>query len=75
MISLTTSSLIHAKLILLLQKFGSVHMHWTTHHPRGLSAKDTFMARYCDEQAKVIGAVQKGEHAKCAPAPGSQGSS
>ncbi|KAL2000598.1 hypothetical protein VTN02DRAFT_2864 [Thermoascus thermophilus] len=53
-------------------KFGSVHIHWTTHHPRGLSAKDTFMARYCDEQAKIIGAVKKGDHAKCAPAPGSK---
>jgi hypothetical protein len=42
-----------------LQKTGSVYVLWTTHHPRGLSSKDTFMARFCDEQAGLIGDVDK----------------
>ncbi|MCJ1344649.1 hypothetical protein MMC31_002852 [Peltigera leucophlebia] len=50
-------------------KYSSVHVHWTTHYPRGLSAKDTFMARYCDSQAKDVGAVDESLAQKCAPAP------
>jgi 4a-hydroxytetrahydrobiopterin dehydratase len=42
-------------------------VHWTTHHPRGLSDKDAFMARYCDERAKEIGTVDKTDALKCAP--------
>lgn len=50
------------------KKTGSVSVNWTTHIPRGLSAKDTFMAKYCDEQAKLIGAVHKDEGQSCTPA-------
>lgn len=46
---------------------GFVDVHWTTHHPRGLSNKDTFMARYCDEQARLIGTVDESEAQKCRP--------
>ena len=35
-----------------------MHVHWTTHEPPGLSEKDVFMARYCDEQAGLVGAVE-----------------
>ncbi|KAK2823873.1 hypothetical protein FQN49_007531 [Arthroderma sp. PD_2] len=51
------------------QKTGSVHVHWTTHHPRGLSLKDTLMARYCDEQSSSIGTVEQSEGKKCHPGP------
>jgi pterin-4a-carbinolamine dehydratase len=37
-----------------LSEIGTVSILWTTHYPRGLSHKDIFMARYCDEQAKLI---------------------
>ncbi|KAL1960153.1 hypothetical protein VTO42DRAFT_8696 [Malbranchea cinnamomea] len=53
-------------------KSGSVHIHWTTHFPRGLSGKDTAMARYCDEQARLIGTVERSEAQKCGPSPASQ---
>ncbi|KAF2865073.1 transcriptional coactivator/pterin dehydratase [Massariosphaeria phaeospora] len=46
---------------------GSLTVRWTTHIPHGLSAKDTFMARYCDEQAKVIGTVKQNEAQRCDP--------
>ncbi|KAF2013584.1 pterin-4-alpha-carbinolamine dehydratase [Aaosphaeria arxii CBS 175.79] len=38
---------------------GSLSVCWQTHDPPGISLKDTLMARFCDEQAKLIGAVQK----------------
>lgn len=44
-------------------------MHWTTHHPRGLTAKDITMAQYCDDQGSLIKTVDKGEAAKCGPKP------
>ncbi|OJD17785.1 hypothetical protein AJ78_02137 [Emergomyces pasteurianus Ep9510] len=50
-------------------KFRSVNVHWTTHSPPGLSAKDTLMAKYCDEQAKMIGAVDESQVETCAAAP------
>ena len=55
----------------LFQKTGSVDVHWTTHHPRGLSHKDTFMAKYCDEQASLIGTVNTTEAQKCGPSSSS----
>ncbi|KAL2056471.1 hypothetical protein ABVK25_003495 [Lepraria finkii] len=51
---------------------GSLTVHWTTHYPRGLSAKDTFMAKYCDEQARIIGTVDQSDAQKCGPNPSSQ---
>ncbi|OAL73311.1 pterin-4-alpha-carbinolamine dehydratase [Trichophyton violaceum] len=51
------------------QKAGSVHVHWTTHHPRGLTLLDTLMARYCDEQSASIGTVDQNQSKKCHPAP------
>lgn len=59
-------------LTLPFQKTGSVYVHWTTHNPRGLSAKDTFMAQYCDEQARLVGAVEESQGQKCTPAQTSQ---
>ncbi|KAK3371648.1 transcriptional coactivator/pterin dehydratase [Lasiosphaeria ovina] len=32
-----------------------VYLHWTTHRPRGLSAKDIQMARWCHDQAASLG--------------------
>ncbi|KAI1265430.1 transcriptional coactivator/pterin dehydratase, partial [Xylariaceae sp. FL1019] len=32
-----------------------VKLHWTTHRPRGISAKDTQMAMWCHEQALLLG--------------------
>lgn len=52
-------------------KTGSVDVHWTTHQPRGLSSKDTFMAKYCDEQASLIGTVNTTEAQKCGPSSSS----
>ncbi|KAL5340770.1 transcriptional coactivator/pterin dehydratase [Aspergillus crustosus] len=49
-------------------RFGSVEVHWTTHHPRGLTDKDTSMAQYCDQAAELMGAVQEGHGQKCGPA-------
>ncbi|KAN0078984.1 Transcriptional coactivator/pterin dehydratase [Elaphomyces granulatus] len=47
---------------------GHVTVHWTTHFPRGLSSKDTFMARYCDEQARDnIKTTERSEARKCGP--------
>ncbi|KAI9373854.1 transcriptional coactivator/pterin dehydratase [Aspergillus egyptiacus] len=48
-------------------RFGSVDVHWTTHHPRGLTEKDTSMAQYCDQAAELVGAVQEGQGQKCGP--------
>ncbi|PWY74376.1 transcriptional coactivator/pterin dehydratase [Aspergillus heteromorphus CBS 117.55] len=48
-------------------RIGSVDIHWTTHHPRGLSAKDLEMAQHCDEAAELMGAVEQGQGRKCAP--------
>ncbi|KAF1950090.1 hypothetical protein CC80DRAFT_497100 [Byssothecium circinans] len=56
----------HAKII---TDISSLTVIWTTHHPRGISLKDTAMARYCDEQAALIGTVEKGEGKKCGPSP------
>ncbi|KAG5298481.1 pterin-4-alpha-carbinolamine dehydratase [Histoplasma ohiense] len=50
-------------------KFRSVHIHWTTHSPPGLSAIDTLMARYCDEQAKMLGTVDENQVKTCTSAP------
>jgi 4a-hydroxytetrahydrobiopterin dehydratase len=49
------------------QKSGSVHIHWTTHFPRGLTHKDIDMAQYCDQQAALIGTVQQVDANKCKP--------
>ncbi|KAL8882155.1 MAG: hypothetical protein Q9198_000797 [Flavoplaca austrocitrina] len=50
-------------------KSGSLAVHWTTHHPRGLSTKDVFMAKYCDEVARIIGTVDEQEAQRCGPNP------
>ncbi|KAL4910086.1 hypothetical protein BDW74DRAFT_173555 [Aspergillus multicolor] len=49
-------------------RFGSVDVHWTTHHPRGLTDKDTSMAQFCEQAATLMGAVQEGQGQKCGPA-------
>ncbi|RDW90384.1 4a-hydroxytetrahydrobiopterin dehydratase [Aspergillus mulundensis] len=51
-----------------LKRFGSVDVHWTTHHPRGLTDKDTSMAQFCEQAATLMGAVQEGQGQKCGPA-------
>ncbi|KAJ5974572.1 Transcriptional coactivator/pterin dehydratase [Penicillium waksmanii] len=48
-------------------RFGSVDVHWTTHHPRGLTHKDITMARHCDHGASLMGAVDSGQGLKCGP--------
>ena len=37
------------------KSYKSVWYHWTTHTPRGLFDKDLYMARLCDEKAKLLG--------------------
>lgn len=41
--------------------FNRTHIRWTTHSPEGLSAKDTLMARLCDEAAAEHGEVKHNE--------------
>ncbi|KAJ5243403.1 Pterin-4-alpha-carbinolamine dehydratase family protein [Penicillium citrinum] len=48
-------------------RFGSVDVHWTTHHPRGLTHKDISMARHCDNGAGLLGAVESSQGLKCGP--------
>lgn len=50
-----------------LQEMGSLTVYWSTHSPRGLSAKDTIMAKYCDEEAKTIGTVDQSDAQRCGP--------
>jgi 4a-hydroxytetrahydrobiopterin dehydratase len=38
--------------------YNKTFIRWTTHNPPGLSMKDIQMAKYCDEQAIVLGEVQ-----------------
>jgi 4a-hydroxytetrahydrobiopterin dehydratase len=45
------------KFIPSLQNYKAVYYRWTTHVPRGLSAKDTHMALFCDDKAKYLGLV------------------
>ncbi|KAL4741557.1 transcriptional coactivator/pterin dehydratase [Aspergillus similis] len=49
-------------------RIGSVDVHWTTHHPRGLTDKDISMAQFCEQAAELMGAVQEGQGQKCGPA-------
>jgi len=53
----------------MVSKHGSLMVTWTTHEPApgGLGDKDVGMARWCDEQAKLIGTVDKSASAKCGP--------
>ncbi|KAJ5604405.1 Pterin-4-alpha-carbinolamine dehydratase family protein [Penicillium lagena] len=46
-------------------RIGSVDVHWTTHHPRGLTVQDTAMARHCDQGAALMRAVEAGQGQKC----------
>ncbi|KAL4803559.1 transcriptional coactivator/pterin dehydratase [Aspergillus unguis] len=48
-------------------RFGSVDVHWTTHHPRGLTEKDTSLAQFCEQAGELMGAVQEGQGQKCGP--------
>jgi 4a-hydroxytetrahydrobiopterin dehydratase len=43
----------------------SITYSWTTHRPRGLSEKDTLMARFCDEVVSELGAVVEGDVRHC----------
>ncbi|PLN81000.1 transcriptional coactivator/pterin dehydratase [Aspergillus taichungensis] len=49
-------------------RIGSVDVHWTTHHPRGLTGKDIGMARVCEDAAELMGVVEEGRGKKCGPA-------
>ena len=51
-----------------MKRFGSVDIHWTTHHPRGLTDKDISLAQFCEQAAELMGAVQEGQGLKCGPA-------
>ena len=37
--------------------YNKTHIKWTTHNPSGLSAKDTALARVCDDIAREMGEV------------------
>ncbi|KAL1838726.1 hypothetical protein VTJ49DRAFT_2263 [Mycothermus thermophilus] len=38
--------------------FNTTFIRWTTHHPRGLSAKDVELAAICDQLAREFGEVE-----------------
>ncbi|KAJ6126186.1 Transcriptional coactivator/pterin dehydratase [Penicillium samsonianum] len=44
---------------------GTVYVHWTTHRPLGLTLKDISMARFCDDGAELMGAVECGQGLNC----------
>ncbi|KAJ5742524.1 uncharacterized protein N7511_011256 [Penicillium nucicola] len=46
-------------------RIGTVDVHWTTHHPLGLTRKDILMARFCDSLASVMKAVEPGQELNC----------
>ena len=35
--------------------YNRAHIRWTTHNPKGMSSKDTNMARFCDKAAERFG--------------------
>lgn len=39
--------------------YNQTRVRWTTHNPEGLSAKDTQMARFCDEAARQFGEIEE----------------
>ncbi|TKA82061.1 hypothetical protein B0A55_01502 [Friedmanniomyces simplex] len=41
--------------------FTRTHIKWTTHNPKGLSHKDTYMAKFCDEVATKRGELLTAE--------------
>ena len=41
--------------------YNKLHIRWTTHSPKGLSSKDTSMARFCDEAAKEFDELEMEE--------------
>ncbi len=43
------------------QVYNTVFVRWTTHHPRGLSAKDIDMAAACDVIARDFAEVAEAE--------------
>ncbi|KAK0251329.1 hypothetical protein LTR29_017471 [Friedmanniomyces endolithicus] len=51
--------------------FTRTHIKWTTHSPKGLSAKDTHMAQFCDDVAtrrgELLSASQDGDAAPETP--------
>ncbi|PKY01686.1 transcriptional coactivator/pterin dehydratase [Aspergillus campestris IBT 28561] len=49
-------------------RIGSVDVHWTTHHLRGLTEKDIGMARVCEDAAELMGVVEEGRGKKCGSA-------
>ncbi|KAI2789243.1 hypothetical protein POX_e07273 [Penicillium oxalicum] len=59
----------HFKTYFKAVRIGSVDVHWTTHHPRGLTQKDITLARHCDQGATLMGAVEAGDGMKCGSKP------
>lgn len=49
------------------QVYNTTFIHWTTHSPPGLSAKDTSLAALCDELARDFGEIREdaGGEASC----------
>lgn len=48
-----------------MQRFRSVHVHWTTHNPASLSSLDVMMAKFCEDQAKLVGDVNVDQITTC----------
>ncbi|KZZ91013.1 Transcriptional coactivator/pterin dehydratase [Ascosphaera apis ARSEF 7405] len=46
-------------------RFRSVHVHWTTHNPASLSSLDVMMAKFCEDQAKLVGDVNVDQITTC----------
>lgn len=50
--------------------FNKTHIRWTTHNPEGLSAKDTRMAKFCDEAGKEFGEAEPEDEVASCYGPG-----
>ncbi|KAK4126246.1 transcriptional coactivator/pterin dehydratase [Parathielavia appendiculata] len=49
--------------------FNTTFIRWTTHHPKGLSAKDIELAAQCDQLAQDFGEVAEQEQQSTQPSP------
>lgn len=50
--------------------FNKTHIRWTTHNPEGLSAKDTAMAKFCDEAGREFGEAEPEDEVASCYGPG-----
>ena len=44
--------------------YNKTHILWTTHNPEGLSSRDMYMARFCDEAGQEFGELPSEDGSK-----------